>query len=301
VPANRALHVREAVIGRGVEIGVVAAVVIVAVRSRAGLDLALGIAAVGGELREQAYVGGIGRIPDADAAQTLALLGLIDQARVIVLAVGGRRRGRSDRRGCPGDQDPLAEFLVERDLKLRASEPSVFHELRRPRVADIDHVAVLQDEAARADRHHLQLVAALLPELEHAEHAHVLGVAVAVEIVEASLVRVRMLVCKGAAGQGGERERGDADADADANKGAALESDHGILPKRPMLATETRQIHRLIESAPCELQKSLCARRVPAAVPGIGAELALDLFARERLMHAAADMRLTVLEYTPIP
>src|SRR5437773_9270394 len=95
------------------------------------------------------------------------------------------------------------------------------------RIADVDHVAVLQDEAARADRHHLQLVAALLPELEHSEHPHVLRVAVAVEIVEASLVRVRMLVCKGAAGQGGERERGDADADA--NKGAALESDHGIL------------------------------------------------------------------------
>src|SRR5439155_9216460 len=113
--------------------------------------------------------------------------------------------------------------------------------------------------------------------------------------------RVRMLVCKGAAGQGGERERGDADADADANKGAALESDHGILPKRPMLATETRQIDRFIESVPCELQKPYCARCVPAAVPGIGAELALDLFARERLMHAAADVRLALFEYTPVP
>src|SRR5438552_4489722 len=105
-----------------------------------------------------------------------------------------------------------------------------------------------------------------------------------------------MLVCKGAAGQGGERERGGADA----NKGAALESDHGILPKRPTLATETRQIHRLIESAPCELQKPYCARRVPAAVPGIGAELALDLFARERLMHAAADMRLALFEHAAV-
>src|SRR5947208_8960878 len=109
-----------------------------------------------------------------------------------------------------------------------------------------------------------------------------------------------MLVCKGAAGQGGERERGDADADADANKGAALESDHGILPKRPMLATETRQIDRFIESVPCELQKPYCARCVPAAVPGIGAELALDLFARERLMHAAADVRLALFEHAAV-
>src|SRR5438034_1143046 len=278
-------------------VGVIAAaVVIVAVRSRAGLDLALGIAAVGGELREQAYIGGIGRIPDADAAQTLALLGLIDQARVIVLAVGGRRRGRSDRRGCPGDQDPLAEFLVERDLELRASERSGLHELRHPRVADIDHVAVLQDEAARADRHHLQLVAALLAELEHAEHAHVVCVAVAVEIVEASLVRVRMLVCKGAAGQRGDRERGDADA----NEGGALECDHGSLPMKRTLATETRQIDESIESVPCELQKPPCARRIPAAVSGVGSELALDLFARERFMHAAADVRLALFEHAAV-
>src|SRR5439155_8333611 len=138
VPANRALHVGEAVVGRGVEIGVVAAVVVVAVRSRAGLDPALGVAAVGGELREQGYAGGVGRVPDADSAQTLALLGLIDQARVIVLAVGGRRRGRSDRGRCSGDQDPLPEFLVERDLKLRASERAVLDEFRHPRVADID-------------------------------------------------------------------------------------------------------------------------------------------------------------------
>jgi len=49
--------VGEAVVGRGVEIGVVAAVVVVPVRARTGLDLALGIAAVGGELREQDRVG----------------------------------------------------------------------------------------------------------------------------------------------------------------------------------------------------------------------------------------------------
>src|SRR5439155_23756845 len=126
VPANRALHVGEAVIGRGVEIGIVAAVVVVAVRARAGLDLALGIAAVGGELREQDYVGGVGRIPEADPAQTRPLLRSLDQARIVVLAVGGSRRGRCDWRGRPGDQDPLPEFLVERDLKLRASEGSVF-------------------------------------------------------------------------------------------------------------------------------------------------------------------------------
>src|SRR5439155_3582774 len=135
----------------------------------------------------------------------------------------GRARGPSDRRGCPGDQNPFVEFLVERNLELRASEGAVLDELRRARIADIDHVAVLQDEASRTDRHHLQLVSALLPELEHAEHAHVLGVAVAVEVIETSLVRVRMLVGKGAAGQCGDRERGDADA----NKGAALEHDHG--------------------------------------------------------------------------
>jgi len=72
----------------------------------------------------------------------------------------------------------------------------VLHELGRTRVADIDHVAVLQNKAASADRHHLQLMAALFAEPEHAEHAHILRVAVAVEIVEASLVRMRMLVGK---------------------------------------------------------------------------------------------------------
>src|SRR5256885_16864193 len=75
----------------------------------------------------------------------------------------------------------------------------------------------------------------------------------------------------------------------------------GILPVRRTLAAETRQIDGLIESIPCELQKPLCARRIPAAVRRVGAELALDLFARERFLHAAADMRLTFLEYTPAP
>src|SRR5881394_3022785 len=75
----------------------------------------------------------------------------------------------------------------------------------------------------------------------------------------------------------------------------------GILAVRRTLATETRQVDRFFESVPCKLQKTVCARRIPAAVRRVGAELALDLFARERLIHAAADMRLTVLEYTPVP
>src|SRR5256714_13651306 len=65
-----------------------------------------------------------------------------------------------------------------------------------------------------------------------------------------------------------------------------------ILPPRWTLATETRQIDGFIESLSCELQELFRARRIPAAVAGVGAELALDLFARERLRDAAADVRL---------
>src|SRR6267143_2379807 len=71
----------------------------------------------------------------------------------------------------------------------------------------------------------------------------------------------------------------------------------GIPPMRWTLAAETRQIDGSIESVPCELQKPLRARRIPAAVSRVGAELALDLFAPERLVHAAADMRLALLEH----
>src|SRR5882762_2984746 len=67
------------------------------------------------------------------------------------------------------------------------------------------------------------------------------------------------------------------------------------------LPAETRQIDGSIESVPCELQKSLCARRVPAAVCRVGAELALDLLAPERLVHAAADMRLALFEHAAVP
>src|SRR6267143_7323297 len=74
----------------------------------------------------------------------------------------------------------------------------------------------------------------------------------------------------------------------------------GIPPMGWTLAAETRQIDGSIESVPCKPQKSLRARRVPAAVCRVGAELALDLFACQGLVHAAADVRLTVLEYTPV-
>src|SRR5882762_5299239 len=67
------------------------------------------------------------------------------------------------------------------------------------------------------------------------------------------------------------------------------------------LPAETRQIDGSIESVPCELQKPLGARRVPAAVCRVGAELALDLLALERLVHAAADMRLALLEHAAVP
>ena len=86
----------------------------------------------------------------------------------------------------------------------------MLHEPGCARVADVDHVAVLQDEAARADRHHLQLVAALLAQLEYAEHAHVLRVAVAVEVLEAALVGMRVLVGESKTGHR-NRERGEAD------------------------------------------------------------------------------------------
>src|SRR5713101_2189104 len=77
--------------------------------------------------------------------------------------------------------------------------------------------------------------------------------------------------------------------------------DHGYSSVRRTLATETRQIDSLIESLPCELQKPLCARRIPAAVSGVGTELALDLLAREGLVNAAADVRLALFEHAPVP
>src|SRR6266581_7078336 len=75
----------------------------------------------------------VGRVPDTDAAQARPLLGLFDQARVVVLAVRRRRRGRSDRRGRSGDEDPFAELFVVGDLQLRAPEGAMLHELRRAR------------------------------------------------------------------------------------------------------------------------------------------------------------------------
>src|SRR6185369_12482092 len=53
VVAHRAFHVREAVIGRRVEIGVLAAVVIAAVRAGSGLYFALRIALVAAPLRQR--------------------------------------------------------------------------------------------------------------------------------------------------------------------------------------------------------------------------------------------------------
>src|SRR2546429_1614696 len=73
-----------------------------------------------------------------------------------------------------------------------------------------------------------------------------------------------------------------------------------IFPPRRTLATETRQIDGFIESPSCELQELFRARRIPAAVAGVGAELALDLFARERLVYAAADVRLALFEHAAV-
>src|SRR2546430_670785 len=94
------------------------------------------------------------------------------------------------------------------------------------------------------------------------------------------------------------------------------------LPPRRTLATETRQIDGFIECLSCELQElfrarripaavagvgaelaldlKFRARRIPAAVAGVGAELALDLFARERLVYAAADVRLALFEHAAV-
>src|SRR5258708_24233060 len=74
-----------------------------------------------------------------------------------------------------------------------------------------------------------------------------------------------------------------------------------ILPVRRTLATETRQIDGFIESLSCELQELFRARRIPAPVRRIAAEPPLDLCARERLLHAAADMGLALLEHAAVP
>src|SRR5581483_2176393 len=56
-----------------------------------------------------------------------------------------------------------------------------------------------------------------------------------------------------------------------------------------------------VERGPREVQIALGERVFPSAVAGVAAELALQVLARERLLHAAADMRLALLEDAAVP
>src|SRR6185503_3315194 len=66
------------------------------------------------------------------------------------------------------------------------------------------------------------------------------------------------------------------------------------------LAAKSSEIHLAIEGLLGESEKPVRERSVPAAIGGVAAELALDILARQRLVHAAADMRLAFLEHASV-
>src|SRR5437867_7949336 len=97
----------EAVVGRGIEIRVLTAVVVIAMGARAGLDLALGIALIAAPLRKRRDLCGIAGVVEAHAAEPFLVNVLLDQLRVIVFAVGPLGRRESARDPGAGHQDPL--------------------------------------------------------------------------------------------------------------------------------------------------------------------------------------------------
>src|SRR5688572_18788897 len=66
------------------------------------------------------------------------------------------------------------------------------------------------------------------------------------------------------------------------------------------LAAKRNEIERSIEGSFREGEKLSRERIRPAPVRGIAAELALDVLARERLVNAAADVRLAFLEHASV-
>ena len=151
----------EAVVGRGIEIGVLAAVVIAAVGARAGLDRARGVALIAAPHREQLDLRRIGRVVEAHAAQALLLDVALDQIGVVVLSVRPFRSREGPLGAGSGHQDPFLELAIVGELELAAGKSALVHHDRLERVGDLDHIAGLENEPPLADRHHLHLVAAM--------------------------------------------------------------------------------------------------------------------------------------------
>ena len=134
----------EAVVGRGIEIRVLTAVVVIAMGARAGLDLALGIALIAAPFRKRRDLRGIAGVVEAHAAEPFLVNVLLDQLRVIVFAVGPLGRRESARDPGAGHQDPFAELGVVGDLQLIADVASFVEHLWLQRFGDLDHVPLLK-------------------------------------------------------------------------------------------------------------------------------------------------------------
>ena len=120
-----------------------------------------------------------------------------DQGRIVVLAVvrawmavgGGHIRTR--------DQNPFVQRSIERELNVAATDIGVlFNDFWLQRVGDFNHGSLLKHEPAFADRHHFDFLAALLSRKQVAMHFHVVDVHVAVEVIEAARMGMRVLIGK---------------------------------------------------------------------------------------------------------
>ena len=111
------------------------------------------------------------------------------------------RRGKRARDARARHQYPLAELAVISELNLVSDVAFLVEHFRMQRIADVDHIAAIEQIAAVADRHHLHFRAAFLARVEVRKHVRVLAVHVAVKILEARRPRMRMAVGERAADQ----------------------------------------------------------------------------------------------------
>ncbi len=183
--------VNEGFVWGRVEVGVLAAVVIVAMRA-----LASGAGAEFGEFHDFGWVGGIVK---PHAAKAFEIFALVVEMRIIVLTHGSFRRGVGDGGLRAGHEDPLLEVFVVGDLDLVAFETAFVEHHRLADVADVDDISLLKDVAAIACGHHLHLAVARLSWPEVGENFHVADVHAAVEVSDA--VRAGMAVVVGKSGE----------------------------------------------------------------------------------------------------
>src|SRR6267154_1979183 len=178
--------VNESFVRRGIEIGVFASIIIIAVRT-----LTRG---AGAELRQLDDFRGIGHVIETNPAKSFIIFSLSIKGRVVIFAHRRFRRRVRNRRLRPSHQNPLFEFFVERDLDLVALKPALVVDVRLAHVADVDHVALMKTVAPVANGHELHLAVANMARLEVREYLHVVDVHPAVEVREAVGSRMAMVV-----------------------------------------------------------------------------------------------------------